>query len=140
MKGARGTKGKNKIVDFSVWQMSWKGCSIASAMVGQLKFSQCMLYERVIQQIAIEAGTNGRSSYLAVIYDGHCRKHWEERFAVLREAFDVSRYMTSVDEHFLRLAKRDYDLLHASSPGVEDSSAASTPAAWLTATYCSMPC
>jgi len=107
---AKKDKGKGKIKDLAIWKMAWKGSSLASAAVGQLKFADCMIYERVIEQIAIEAAVDGRSAYLAILYDGLIRDHWEERSAVLKGAFDISLHMSKTNDEFLRLAKRDYDL------------------------------
>lgn len=108
-----------RVLEYSTWQMSWDTHALALAVAGQLGFSDAMKHKLVIQQLAIEAAAEDRRPIMAVLYDGHVRRFWEDRKSVLKEKFVIANVVEKVDDKLLRLAKRDYDLMFGPKPSSE---------------------
>ena len=109
-------------MDFALWLVAFEKYALAAVATDQLSFEHAVLHKEVVMEVAAVAQVEGRSAFLAVLYDElvrSCgcrvacvrisavlgRKRWEDLAEKLGSAADVGREVGALHEPTLRSAK-----------------------------------
>eukprot|EP00973_Karenia_brevis_P064743 8994338-Karenia_brevis.AAC.1 len=105
-------KSKNKSdrrLELHWWLAAWDRYALAAHALGQMQFATAMEHKRVVLDVAALAGQESRRALLAVLYDEHVRKSWEEKTGPLGESFDLAKEASRMSDDILRWARADHD-------------------------------
>ena len=107
-------------------------------MTGQLQFCDAMTHKCIVLDLANQAGSDGRTRLLGVLYDElcrcactsfglfihvtWCRRAWEDISGKIGASFKVCEYAVKQSDEVLRKAKSLHDILVAKSKRRADSS------------------
>ena len=67
-------KKADRRLDFGWWQVAWQRYGLAAVATGQMSLAQCNLHANLILDLAALAPSQGRSAWLAVLYDELARQ------------------------------------------------------------------